>query len=91
MKSKLNLCPHCGEPAMSILRKCLYPRGICIACGQKVTVSQWYILTVLMILIIPTLDSYLSGNRHWWLVLILGLVVGNIAVLFTQPLVKKGK
>ena len=47
--SKLN-CPHCGKPAISVMRKMwLGPAGraTCKACGKKVSVPYMAMLAVL--------------------------------------------
>lgn len=58
------ICPHCGEPGISRMRKFWMGPAVpatCQACGRKVGVSWWSMLAVIPMLVailsVPSVDS----------------------------------
>ena len=60
-------CPHCNQPGITALRKiCLGPAcpATCKACGQKITVPYWSVITILpMLLSFTLIPNFVSSPK----------------------------
>lgn len=87
------ICPHCGQRAISVLRKMVLPRGLpatCRACGRKVGVvyesSRWSIIG----LVVGAGIGHLAAPFALQVALLAGaMLVMSIPFVRLQPLEKR--
>ena len=88
---KLNKCPYCEKPAMSLLKKAfIQPIGVykCLSCGGRVGLDISQVLTVMFLFIFVGVG--IGARETPWLIVPL-VVVLILAQSFYFPLVERNE
>ena len=90
---KKHICPHCGQPGISITKKALMgpsSRRECSECGKMVSVKALPFYLVILPIFAITIASGFSGySIYMTLALILGPIIALLIHNRFVPLVKK--